>query len=126
MRFDPTGSKVGVLLPGDRTGPTEHQRATYREVTARWSSLADAIAEACYPTYCIWFSNSPLPLLSTPQDLYRSLTLCGFQFEHPTLYPFRKQFQDFDVAFTLPGDTTGHDLVVHVKNWEVIRASMEG
>jgi hypothetical protein len=122
--FEPTASEIGVLLPGDETGPTEEQREVFRELASRWSEMTGLIANAIYPVYCEWFANSLVLERLNPKVAFNSLKLIGVGIEHPKLYPSLKQFQDLELHFEAPGEN-GHDLVAHVKDWQVVRAGFE-
>jgi len=124
LQFEPTGTEVGVCLPADETGPTEDQRSVFRELASRWTSMIDPLTDALYPEYRQWFAETPAHQMPNPQEVFQLLELVGFQIEHPTLYPSRKQYQDCEINFSVAG-LGAHDLVAHVKNWSVIQASIE-
>jgi len=123
VRFDATGHEIGITLPADKTGPTEEQRSLYREISSHWESMIEWLPEAIYPVYSVWFADSP-QLVSDPQEMFQLLEVTGITIEHPSLYPDAKQFQDFEIGFFVPG-MVDHGVVVHIKDWELVRASIE-
>lgn len=122
-RFDAIDREIGIILVADETGPTEEQRTFYLEISSRWESVIQWLPEAIYPAYCKWFADSPR-LVSNPQEMFQLLEVTGITIEQLSAFRDAERFQDFQIDFFVPGETE-HQLVAHIKNWDLIRASFE-